>query len=150
MAGFTESLEEKAEKIVRGIDDHDRNNLIPSILKNKIALSVDQIKRLKGFHRNQVSRFSKTELDIDTEILQLEDRIPRYSPAKYPEREKLQRQLIGIKTERRKEDSFYEDKLQGLHKNLLELVQKYTQIRNIDDRPRQYSPKARTFNAQSG
>ena len=145
MAGFTESLEEKADRIISDIDDHDSS--IPSILKNKIALTVDQIKRLKSFHHNQVSRFGKTELDIGTEILQLDDRTPRYSPYKYPEREKLQRQQMGVKTEKRKEASFYEDKLQTLHKNLLELVQKYTLIRNINDGHRQYSPEARTFNA---
>lgn len=142
MAGFTESLEEKAKKIVGDDESYDRDSSIPSILKNKIALTVDHIERIKDFHQNQNSRFTKTELDIGTEILQLEDRTPRYSPYQYPEREKLQRQLMGVKTEKRKEETFYEDKLQGLHKDLLRLVQKYMQIRNIDDGPRQYSPEA--------
>lgn len=91
MMGFTESLEKRAEKIANDVYDHAVNNSIPSILKNKIALTVDQIKRLRGFHQNQNSRFSKIESDVGTELLQVEDRLPRYSPLKYPEREKFQR-----------------------------------------------------------
>lgn len=150
MVGFTESLEKKAEQIASDVGGHAINNSIPSILKNKIALAVDQIKRLKGFHQNQNSRFSKVESDVGTEILRLEDRLPKYSLTKCPEREKFQKQLIGIKSERRKEESFYEDKLQGLHRHLLELVQKYEQIKNIENGNRQYSPKTRAFDAKPG
>lgn len=150
MAGVTETLEDKAEKIVKDFDITGWDNSIPAVLKREIALTVDQIKRLKGFHKDQSSKLDRTESDVGSELLQLEDRIPKYSPQKYPEQEKFQRQLIGLKGERRRQDIFYEDKLQGLHRNLLLLVQKYEQIRDINNGYRQNSSKTRTFNAKTG
>ena len=150
MADFLESLEAKAEKIIKEFDPQDWDNSVPTILKREIALILNQIKQLKKFHNSQLSKLTDTECQIGTEMIQMEDRTPRYSSYKYPEREKFQRQLIGIKSERTRQDLFYEDRLQNLHRALLGLIHKYEQVHNIDDKPRQNSKKARTFNAESG
>jgi hypothetical protein len=150
MTDFPESLEEKAEKIIKNFDLEDWDNSIPAIFKREIALTVDQIKRLQKFHKKQVSRLDNTECEIGTEMLQMEARTPKYSPYKYPEREKFQRQLLGVKSERAREDVFYEDRLQNFHRTLLGLIHKYEQIRNIDDKSRQDFTKTRTSNARTG
>jgi hypothetical protein len=142
MADFPASLVEKAEKIIRNFDPRDWDNSISSVLRREIALTLDQIKRLQKFHKTQLSRLSDSECKIGTEMIQEEDRTPKYSSSKYPEREKFQRQLLGIKSEIFRQDILYEDRLQNLHKNLLDLIHKYEQIRNIDDKPRQNFTKA--------
>ncbi|OHB49722.1 MAG: hypothetical protein A2Y10_06070 [Planctomycetes bacterium GWF2_41_51] len=135
MAEFSKSLEEKAQQIIQDFDNRDWDNSIPAILKREIAFTVDQIKRFKEFHNDQIEEFYKTECDIETELLQVESRTPRYSPYKYPEREKLQRQLVGVKSEKRRQEVFYEDRMQNFEKNLLALIHKHEQVRNIDDKP---------------
>lgn len=149
MTDFPESLEEKAENIIKDFDFQDWDNSVPAIFKREIALTLDQIKRLQKLHKKQVSMLGNAECEIDTEMLQMEARTPKYSPYKYPEREKFQRQLLGIKSERAREDVFYEDRLQNFHRTLLGLIHKYEQIRNIDDKPRQNFRKARTSNART-
>ena len=150
MTDFPESLEQKAENIIKNFDLQDWDNSIPAVLKREIALTLAQIKQLRKFHKEQILRLGDTECEIGTEIIQTEDRTPKYSPTKYPERERFQRQLLGIKSERVRQDVFYQDRLQNLYRILLELIHKYEQIRNIDDKPRQDSTKARTSNAGTG
>jgi hypothetical protein len=149
MTDFPESLEEKAENIIKDFDFQDWDNSIPAVLKREIALTLDQIKQLRKFHKTQILRLGNTECEIGTEMIQTEDRTPKYSPYKYPEREKFQRQLLGVKSERVRQDVFYQDRLQNLHRILLGLIHKYEQIRNIDDKPRQNFRKARTSNART-
>lgn len=150
MTDFIESLEKKAERITRKIDDQDWDNSIPSVLRRNIALTVHQIKNLRHLHSRQRDKLDRNKCDIDTEILQLEERIPRYSPYKYPEREKFHRQLLGVKSEIRRQDAVYEDRLQNLHKSLLGLIHQYEQVSNINNGHRQDSAKIGTLNARSG
>jgi hypothetical protein len=60
--------------------------------------------------------------------MQMENRMPRYDPYRFPERDKLQKRLFNIEAERRKNGVFYEDRLQGLQRKLLELMQKREQL----------------------
>ncbi len=133
MTGFTESLEQKANQIIKNFNNKDWDNSIPVVLKREIALTLDQIKQSKEFHEKQISEITNTECSIGTDIMQTEDRTPRYSSAKYPEIEKFQRQLLGVQSEKRRQEMLYEDKLQNLQRNLLGLIHKYEQISNIND-----------------
>ena len=58
----------------------------------------------------------------------MEERTPRYSPYRFPERDKLQKRLFAIEAERRKRAVMYEDRLQGLQNKLLSLMQKHKQL----------------------
>lgn len=147
MVAFTESFEEKARHIAKDVDVHDWDNSLPAVLKRNIALTLNQIDRLREFHDKHRTQFLETECDLGTELMQMEARTPPYSPMRFPEREKLNRSLIGIKNEQRKHNVIYEDKLQNLQKTLLKLLHEYEQIKTMNHEHRQNHPKARTGNA---
>ncbi len=150
MTDFMDSLEAKAEKIILGFDPRDWDNSIPAVVKREIALTLDQIRRLRDFHKNQLSNLSYSECQIGTELIQMQDRLPKYSSLKYPENEKFQRQLLGLKTDRRRQELFFEDKLQNLQRTLLGLIHKYEQVHTFDDKSRQNSAKTRTHRSRRG
>ncbi|MCH8133699.1 MAG: hypothetical protein IIA30_14190 [Myxococcales bacterium] len=58
----------------------------------------------------------------------MEARTPRYSPTRFPERDKLQRRLLGVEQERRRLIVQREKPLQELHDRLLSLLNKHRQL----------------------
>ncbi len=122
MSKFTKSLEEKAEFLASVPKRVQWDKSIPSIVRREIALAVDQIKRLKEKHEEQFLRLLRIECYVDTDLMQLEQRIPRYAPYHFPEKEKFKQRLFEIEKERRKLSLRLEEKTQGLEDKLLSLV----------------------------
>lgn len=104
---------------------------IASSVIEELKLTLEQIEYIEKLYDKMLYSMLDTECKVDTEIMQLNDRLPRYSSRKYPEHEKLQRQLRAVETERRRfverhsEDKRkLEDKLQSFltkHKHLTSL-----------------------------
>jgi hypothetical protein len=148
MAKFTETLEKKARQLKIGLKHDDSWDLsLPSMIKREIALTVDQIDQVRKLHDDQLDSLQKNECDINTELMQMEDRTPRYSPYKYPEREKFMRSLLGIETEQRRIKVRTEERLRSLEKQLLLLMNKHEQIQTLDYEHRKAGTKTRTPNA---
>ena len=122
MSKFTKSLEEKAEFLASVPKREQWEKSIPSIVRREIALTVDQIKRLKEKHEEQFLRLLRIECYVDTDLMQLEERIPRYAPYHFPEKEKFKQRLFEIEKERRNMSLRLEEKMQGLEDKLLSLV----------------------------
>ncbi|MCK5601186.1 hypothetical protein KAR91_04930, partial [Candidatus Pacearchaeota archaeon] len=101
---------------------------IPSIVRREIALTVDQIKRLKEKHEEHFLRLLRIECYVDTDLMQLEERIPRYAPYHFPEKEKFKQRLFDIEKERRNLSLRLEEKTQGLEDKLLSLVNRHEQL----------------------
>ena len=57
MTGFTESLEEKADQIIKSNDNNNWDNSIPAVLKREIALAANQIDHLRKSHKYQNKGF---------------------------------------------------------------------------------------------
>lgn len=91
MAKFTETLEKKARQLRAKLKQDSWDLSLPSMLKREIALTVDQLDQMRKLRNDQLSSLQKNECDINTELMQMEARTPRYSPYKYPEREKFKR-----------------------------------------------------------
>lgn len=87
-------------------------------------MTVDQIKRLKEKHEEQFLRLLRIECYVDTDLLQLEERIPRYAPYHFPEKEKFKQRLFEIEKERRNLSLKLEKESRGLEEKLLSLVNK--------------------------
>ena len=122
MSKFTKSLEEKAEFIASVPKQEQWDKSIPSIVRREIALTVEQIKRLKEKHEEQFLRLLRIECYVDTDLMRLEERIPRYAPYHFPEKEKFKQRLFDIEKERRNLSLKLEEKTQGLEDKLLALV----------------------------
>ena len=122
MSKFTKSLEEKAEFLASVPKQEQWDKSIPSIVRREIALTVDQIKRLKERHDEQFLRLLRIECYVDTDLMQMEQRQPRYMPYHFPEKEKFKQRLFEIEKERRNLSLRLEEKTQGLEEKLLSLV----------------------------
>ena len=122
MSKFTKCLEEKAEFLASVPKQEQWDKSIPSIVRREIALTVDQIKRLKKWHDEQSHRLLRIECYVDTDLIQLEERIPRYTPYHFPEKEKFKQRLFEIEKERRNLSLRLEKEGRGLEDKLLALV----------------------------
>ncbi|MCK5655769.1 MAG: hypothetical protein KAI03_05725 [Candidatus Aureabacteria bacterium] len=125
MSKFTKSLEEKAEHLTSVPKREQWDKSIPSIVRREIALTIDQIKRLREQHDKQFRRLLRIECYVDTDLMQLEQRIPRYAPYHFPEKEKFKQRLFEIEKERRNLSLRLEEKTQGLEEKLLSLVNRW-------------------------
>jgi hypothetical protein len=122
MSKFAKTLEEKADSLASVPKREQWDKSIPSIVRREIALTVDQIKRLKERHEEQFDRLLRIECYVDTDLIRLEERIPRYTPYHFPEKEKFKQRLFEIEKERRNLSLKLEEKTQGLEDKLLSLV----------------------------
>ena len=128
MVKFKETLEEKAEDIAAYPKKELWENSVPGMIRREIALTVDQIKRLKDRHDEQFKRLLRVECYVDTELMQMETRQPRYVPYHFPEKEKLKQRLFDIEKERRNLSIRLEEKTQSLEERLLSLINKHEQL----------------------
>ena len=147
MAKFTETLEKKARQLKTGLKQDSWDLSLPSIIKREIALTVDQIDQTRKLRDDQLNSLQKNECDINTELMQMEDRTPKDSPQKYPEREKFLRSLHGIEAERRRTKAHTEEKLRSLEGRLLALMNKHEQIQTLNNEHRKAGTKTGTLNA---
>ena len=128
MSKFRKTLEGRANDIADSPQKQLWENTIPAMIRREIALTVDQIKRLQERHDEQFRRLLRIECYIDTDLIQLEQRQPRYIPYHFPEKEKLKQRLFDIEKERRNLSIKLEEKTQGLEEKLLSLINKHEQL----------------------
>lgn len=122
------ALIEQARRIVSPHRSADRSDPITSSIEREIALVLGHIDRASTLQKDLEHRLLQSECYIGSELLQMEARTPRYSPYRFPERDKLQRSLLNIEQERRRLIVQREKPLQELHDRLLSLLNKHQQL----------------------
>ena len=125
---FGKTLEDKADQLAAEANIRQPNTSIPEILRREIALTVDQMKRLRDRHDEHFRRLLRFECYVNTDLMQLMQRIPRYAPYHFPEKEKFKQRLFDIEKERRSLSLRIEEKTQGLEDRLLNLINKHEQL----------------------
>ena len=125
---ISQCLEDEARDLARVLKIRRYSGSITTLLEQEIALTLEQIDRLRGLQDRQLLSLCRTECYVDTELMQMEQRMPRYSPYRFPERDKLQKRLFDIEAERRRHSVFYEGQMQGLQGKLLSLMRKHGQV----------------------
>ena len=128
MSKFKESLEERARRLSAGFDSRNWDSSIPSTIQREIGLTLDHISRQQMLHNQQMLRLLRIECYVDTDLMQLEKRIPRYAPYHFPEKEKFKKRLFEIEKERRNLMLRLEDRKQTLEDKLLSLINKHQQL----------------------
>ena len=127
---FSAKLEARARDLVVEVESNPRRQWSPgSILEEEVALVLHQIDESRVRTCDVMDSLLEEECGIGTELLQMEDRTPRYSPYRFPEREKLQRRLGQLSKERRRFAVSQAERLDGLHERLLGLVGKQRMLR---------------------
>jgi hypothetical protein len=128
MAKFIKTLEEKANQLAAYPHKKQWDDSIPSVLRREIALTVEQVQRLRERHDEQFNRLLRVECYVDTELMQMEQRQPMYAPYHFPEKDKLKQRLFDIEKERRNLSLKLEEKTQNLETRLLDLINKHQQL----------------------
>lgn len=128
MAKFSKILEERARQLAEDSDDRQWDTSIPAAIRRQIALTVEHRRRQRELHERQLRRLLRIECYVDTDLTQLEQRIPRYTPHHFPEKEKLKKRLFEIEKERRNLTLRLEEKNQSLEDRLLNLLDKHEQL----------------------
>ncbi len=126
---FTENLEEKARQLPQS-ERPGRSQWSPGWrIKDEVALVLDQIDSLRANEEEVLEELLDTECRIGTELFQMEQRTPRYSLYRFPEREKHLRRLDRVASERRRFKVSQTEKLAVLHERLLGLLGKWTHLK---------------------
>lgn len=128
MAKFSKILEERARQLAEDSNDRHWDTSIPAAIRRQIALTVEHRRRQRELHERQLRRLLRIECYVDTDLMQLEQRIPRYTPYHFPEKEKLKKRLFEIEKERRNLTLRLEDRKQSLEDRLLNLLDKHEQL----------------------
>ena len=124
--GFSATLEREARQIVdhQQAEDESEPSVTESIVR-EIALVLDQLDALRDVDENQRLSLLHVECYTNTELMQMEQRTPRYSPYRFPEREKFQRSLLRIEQDRRRLVDITAERERHLHDRLLSLVERF-------------------------
>ena len=101
---------------------------VTDTIRREIALVLSHIDRENQLNEELKRNLLRVECYVCTELTQMEQRTPRYSPYRFPEREKLQRRLMQLEQERRKLCVDHNERMKNLHDRLLKLVNKHTQL----------------------
>ena len=125
---FGKTLEDKADELAAEANIRQPNTSIPEILRREIALTTDQMKRLRDRHDEHFRRLLRSECYVNTDLMQLLQRAPRHTPYHFPEKEKFKQRLFDIEKERRSLSLRIEEKTQGLEDRLLNLINKHEQL----------------------
>ena len=125
---FSRDLEQRARDLARNPRRSAEAFSVTVLLEQEIALTLEQLDGLRALQDRQLRSLCRAECYVDTELMQMEERMPRYSAYRFPEREKFQNRLFLIEAERRKGAAFYEERLQGIQRRLLSLMQKHEQL----------------------
>ncbi len=128
MTRFSETLEDLARELSVGPREKFLDPSIPATIRREITLLLDQIDRQKASHAIHLRELLRTECTIDTDLMQLEQRIPRYTPYHFPEKEKLKQRLCDLEKDRRQLDLRHQEKLHALEDHLLTLIHKHQQL----------------------
>ncbi len=125
---FSEQLELRARRICCDPRLKTGETSPVGTLEKNIALILHQITDVRGLHESLRRNLLQLERYVNTELMQMENRTPKYSPTRFPEREKFQRRLFQIEHERRRLALLESGAVRELHGHLLDQVNKHDQI----------------------
>ncbi len=120
---FTDTLEQRARDAISSRSSWEVEGFsASSILKDDMALTLHQLSGLRARGKKIEESLLQEESEINTELMQMEQRTPRYSPYRFPERDKLQRRRGRIKEQQRNLAITHGEKMDNLHGQLLALL----------------------------
>lgn len=121
---FDEQLEARARRIAKKTGHESSQSPTTSALERELSLTLNHLDQVRDVHKELRRSLLRAECYTDNELHDMEMRTPKYSPYRFPEREKFQRTLFKIESERRRLSMIESESLRDLHDRLLELLNK--------------------------
>ncbi len=129
-SGVERRARERLESIRRRGEESDDPIVAP--VEREIEALLDHLERLRGLEERLTLSLLRAETYVDTELMQMEARTPRYSPERFPERERFQRRLADIERQRRDLGERQEERRQRLRDRLLDAVNRHELLDEAD------------------
>ncbi len=126
---FAERLEQQARTMIKRPDRNGQPSSTIRSLEQELALTLDHLDKTRELHESLRRNLVRIECYVDNELIDMERRTPKYSPYRFPEREKLQRRLIRIEEERRRLALQEHEQVRELRAQLLSLLGKRELLR---------------------
>ncbi len=121
-------LEKRAQAIGNRMELEPWDASSLAIVERDITLTLGQLEEIRTVHARQRQRLLRLECYTDTELMQMEARTPRYSPNRFPEREKFQRRLLSIEQSRVRLELQEAEELRQLRGRLLYLLNEHARL----------------------
>ena len=125
---FEQRLVTRAKQIADGLEGKLWNTSAPSIIEREIALTLRKIDRLHALHETLKRSLLTFEYYVHKEYATLNRRLGYKARDIFFEQGNLKWKLLEIGKERRRLTLVEEQELQGLHDQLLSLVNKHRQL----------------------
>ncbi len=122
------SLEQEAAAIAASTRSSRRTGFPSDAMGWEIAAALVHLEGVRAEHNKVRQDLLQSECAVRSELMQMEDRTPRYSPYRFPEREKLQRHLRRIEQERRQLAPVEGERIRHLRDLLLSLVLRHREL----------------------
>ena len=128
LSTVSKRLEEKARDIAQDRLDNFWDSAPLAVIEREVALVLGQLDRVRTLHGEMQRDLLRDECYVGTQLLQMEQRTPRYSPDRFPEREKMHRRIQGIRQEKRRLRSTHTEQLHLREDRLLSLLSSRAQL----------------------
>ena len=128
---FNEVLERRAQRVVAQARENSETSPVVGGMVREIELVLDQIDAWHAIRERLLNSLLRGDCYADTELMQMEARTPRYSPHRFPEREKCQRRLVEIDKERRRLETQHERTVVELENRLFTLLEQHAQLSGV-------------------
>ena len=125
---FAGKLEEKGQELVADREGGSWASSALAVIKRDLALALDQLNSVRSLHHEQRRSLLRLECYVNSELMQMEARTPKYSPYRFPEREKLQRRLQGIEHDRMQLALRESAEMRELHGRLLYVINEHVRL----------------------
>ena len=125
---IAQSLEAKAREIRQQLNMSGSLAATTSFLEQEIALTSEQLDRVRKSYEQQMRGFVRAETYVDTDLMKLDSYHLRRFVHRHKVRDNLKTKLLKLDSERRKLITSHEDQVAKLHLRLLSLLQERTGI----------------------
>ena len=129
MATITESLEAIALEVRENVIARERKPTALSSLEHEIALTSEQLDRLRQVHKEQLRRIVRAECYVDSDLIKLQSYQPAVFLFRLKVRDSLEGKLLNLDMERRKRIASYEKDIATLHDRLLSLLAQHAHLK---------------------
>ena len=147
METFKDKVFQRAREIAHGVESPEWESDISSMVKQEVALLLGQIGQLENHYSAQKELFLDAECRIDSELMQLGNRLPKYSPVIFPERERLMERLQRIDSEKSRFSDSILGRFISLESQLFSLIRKHDSVSLPENGYRQNTKETKTSDA---
>ena len=128
MVAFKDKVFQRAKEIAHSVESPEWESDISSMVKQEIALLLGQIDQLDDHYSTQKGLFLDVECHIETELMQLGNRLPKYSSVIFPERERLMERLQRLGSEKGRLSDSILGRFISFESQLFSLIRKHDSV----------------------